>query len=273
MQALSQLSYTPTANAKLYEAGPGLCKRGRRRRRPVHRHAPRARLSSRASACPASSTRHSRSAMPLPSPRRPGRRRSVRPRDPGHRRDRAGSAGRSRSPAPRAARPSCCTGASCASSRRSTTRSSRPAIRSRRSFRSISPRRRRDDFGHVAGAIRAQLGRLDGLVHTAAFLGSLGPIEHQSFDAWQKVLRVNLAAAMALTRSMLPLLRAAPRRVRRVHARHARRGSARVLGRLRGSQGRAVRRWPRRSPTSGRTARTCASMRSFPDRCARRCAR
>lgn len=67
-----------------------------------------------------------------------------------------------------------------------------------------------DDFGQIAGAIRAQLGRLDGLVHAAAFLGSLGPIEHQSFDAWQKVLRINLSAAMALTHSMLPLLAAAP---------------------------------------------------------------
>jgi NAD(P)-dependent dehydrogenase (short-subunit alcohol dehydrogenase family) len=63
-----------------------------------------------------------------------------------------------------------------------------------------------DDFGHVAGALRAQLGRLDGLVHIAATLGSLGPIEHQSFETWQKVLRVNLAAAMALTRSLRPLL-------------------------------------------------------------------
>jgi len=67
-----------------------------------------------------------------------------------------------------------------------------------------------DDFGNVAGAIHAQLGRLDGVVHTAAMLGSLGPIEHQSFDVWLKVLRVNLAAAMALTRSALPLLAAAP---------------------------------------------------------------
>ena len=66
-----------------------------------------------------------------------------------------------------------------------------------------------EDFGNVASAIRAQLGRLDGLVHTAAFLGSLGPIEHQSFDAWQKVIRINLIAAMALTRSCLPLLAAA----------------------------------------------------------------
>ncbi len=67
-----------------------------------------------------------------------------------------------------------------------------------------------DDFGNVTGAIRAQLGRLDGLVHTAAVLGSLGPIEHQSFDVWLKVLRVNLAAPMALTRSALPLLADAP---------------------------------------------------------------
>jgi NAD(P)-dependent dehydrogenase (short-subunit alcohol dehydrogenase family) len=63
-----------------------------------------------------------------------------------------------------------------------------------------------DDFGNVAGALRAQLGRLDGLVHTAAFLGSLGPVEHQSFDAWQTALRVNVSAAMALTRAAMPLL-------------------------------------------------------------------
>jgi len=63
-----------------------------------------------------------------------------------------------------------------------------------------------DDFGNAAGALRAQLGRLDALVHTAAFLGSLGPVEHQTFDAWQTALRVNVSAAMALTRSMMPLL-------------------------------------------------------------------
>ena len=88
-------------------------------------------------------------------------------------------------------------------------KSSPQAIRSRRFCRSISPRAGNDDYGNVAGAVRAQLGRLDALVHTATMLGSLGPIEHQSFDAWLKVLRVNLAAAMAMTRAMLPLLAAA----------------------------------------------------------------
>ncbi|MFO1324168.1 MAG: SDR family NAD(P)-dependent oxidoreductase [Burkholderiales bacterium] len=67
-----------------------------------------------------------------------------------------------------------------------------------------------DDFGNVASALQAQLGRVDGLVHTAALLGSLGPIEHQSFDSWLSLLRVNVAAPMGLTRALMPLLDAAP---------------------------------------------------------------
>jgi NAD(P)-dependent dehydrogenase (short-subunit alcohol dehydrogenase family) len=63
-----------------------------------------------------------------------------------------------------------------------------------------------EDFGNVANALQAQLGRLDGLVHTAAMLGSLGPIEHQSFDSWLALLRVNVAAPMGLTRAVMPLL-------------------------------------------------------------------
>jgi NAD(P)-dependent dehydrogenase (short-subunit alcohol dehydrogenase family) len=66
------------------------------------------------------------------------------------------------------------------------------------------------EFDQVTAALRAQLGRLDGLVHTAAFLGSLGPVEHQSFDAWLKVLRIDVAAALGLTRAVMPLLDAAP---------------------------------------------------------------
>src|SRR6266511_881999 len=46
-----------------------------------------------------------------------------------------------------------------------------------------------DAFGNVAGS-----------------LGSLGPLEHQAFDAWQKAYAVNVGAAMALTRACLPLL-------------------------------------------------------------------
>jgi len=65
------------------------------------------------------------------------------------------------------------------------------------------------DFANIASALQAQVGRLDGIVHTAALLGSLGPIEHQSFDSWLSLLRVNVAAPMGLTRALIPLLDAA----------------------------------------------------------------
>ncbi|MCC6379511.1 MAG: SDR family NAD(P)-dependent oxidoreductase [Burkholderiales bacterium] len=66
------------------------------------------------------------------------------------------------------------------------------------------------DFGNVASALESQFKRLDGIVHAAAMLGTLGPIEQQSFDAWLALLRVNLAAPMGLTRSLAPLLAKAP---------------------------------------------------------------
>lgn len=67
-----------------------------------------------------------------------------------------------------------------------------------------------EDFANVAHALMAQLKRLDALVHTAALLGSLGPIEHQSFESWLALLRVNVAAPMGLTRALIPLLTASP---------------------------------------------------------------
>ena len=66
------------------------------------------------------------------------------------------------------------------------------------------------DFANVASALDAQLGRLDALVHTAALLGSLGPLEHQSFENWLALLRVNVAAPMVLTRIVMPLLARSP---------------------------------------------------------------
>lgn len=69
---------------------------------------------------------------------------------------------------------------------------------------------RAEDFANVASALQAQHGRTDAIVHTAVQLGSLGPIEHQSIDAWLATLRVDLLAPFGLTRSLLPLLRAAP---------------------------------------------------------------
>ncbi len=69
---------------------------------------------------------------------------------------------------------------------------------------------RAEDFANVASALQAQHGRVDAIVHTAVQLGSLGPIEHQAFDAWLATVRVDLLAPFGLTRALLPLLRAAP---------------------------------------------------------------
>lgn len=66
------------------------------------------------------------------------------------------------------------------------------------------------DFANVANALESQFQRLDAIVHTAAMLGSLGPLEHQSFDNWVSLLHVNVAAPMGLTRALMPMLARAP---------------------------------------------------------------
>jgi NAD(P)-dependent dehydrogenase (short-subunit alcohol dehydrogenase family) len=66
------------------------------------------------------------------------------------------------------------------------------------------------DFSNVANALEGQFKRLDAIVHTAAMLGSLGPLEYQSFDSWVNLLRVNVAAPMGITRALMPLLSRAP---------------------------------------------------------------
>lgn len=66
------------------------------------------------------------------------------------------------------------------------------------------------DYDQLAAAILERYGRLDGLLHNAAILGALAPIEHYDVPTWVRVLHVNVTAAMALTQVLLPLLRAAP---------------------------------------------------------------
>lgn len=66
------------------------------------------------------------------------------------------------------------------------------------------------DFAAIAQAIKLQLGRLDGILHNAALLFSLTPLEAQTLEQWLALLRVNLVAPFALTRACLPLLKASP---------------------------------------------------------------
>ncbi len=67
-----------------------------------------------------------------------------------------------------------------------------------------------EDFQSSAVMIQQEFGRLDGLLHCAATLGSLTPIEHYDAGLWNRVLQVNLTAPLLLTRACLPLLKAAP---------------------------------------------------------------
>lgn len=55
--------------------------------------------------------------------------------------------------------------------------------------------------------IEREFGRLDGLLHNAAELGALAPIELYDLSLWNKVLSVNLQAPLLLTRACLPLLK------------------------------------------------------------------
>jgi NAD(P)-dependent dehydrogenase (short-subunit alcohol dehydrogenase family) len=66
------------------------------------------------------------------------------------------------------------------------------------------------DYDRLAAALMERYGRLDGLVHNAACLGALAPVEHADMRNWARVLHVNLTAAFALTQVLLPALRASP---------------------------------------------------------------
>jgi len=66
------------------------------------------------------------------------------------------------------------------------------------------------DFSNVEQAIRAQAGRLDGILHSAVHFTHLTELANESLDHWLVSLRVNLAAAHGLTRALVPLLRVAP---------------------------------------------------------------
>ena len=66
------------------------------------------------------------------------------------------------------------------------------------------------DYDRIAAAVDQRFGRLDGLVHCAALLGTLTPIELYDVPTWCRVMHVNLTAAFALTQVLLPALRRSP---------------------------------------------------------------
>jgi len=64
------------------------------------------------------------------------------------------------------------------------------------------------DYEAVAEAVEKRYGRLDGLLHNAALLGALTPIEQYDVPLFMRVMHVNVTAEFVLTRQLLPLLRA-----------------------------------------------------------------
>lgn len=66
-----------------------------------------------------------------------------------------------------------------------------------------------NDYDAMLEALRAELGRLDGLVHAAAMFEGLTPIAQHAPEEWLRVLQVNVSAPFALTQAGLPLLQEA----------------------------------------------------------------
>lgn len=66
------------------------------------------------------------------------------------------------------------------------------------------------EFANVEQSIRAQTGRLDGILHSATHFSHLTELAHEQLDHWTTTLRVNVVAVQSLTRACLPLLAAAP---------------------------------------------------------------
>ena len=63
------------------------------------------------------------------------------------------------------------------------------------------------DYDDIASVIESTFGRLDGLLHNAAQLGSLTPLEQYEVEVWNKLMQVNVNSPFMLTRALIPLLR------------------------------------------------------------------
>lgn len=65
-------------------------------------------------------------------------------------------------------------------------------------------------YAGLAGSIEHQFGKLDGLLHNAAKIGSLGPFVQIPVEDWQAIMQVNVNSQFYLTQALLPMLKKAP---------------------------------------------------------------
>ena len=64
-----------------------------------------------------------------------------------------------------------------------------------------------EDYDELAKTLDKEFGRLDGLLHNAALLGTLSPLELYDLKTWARVLHVNLNAPFLMTRACLGVLK------------------------------------------------------------------
>jgi NAD(P)-dependent dehydrogenase (short-subunit alcohol dehydrogenase family) len=64
-----------------------------------------------------------------------------------------------------------------------------------------------ESWEELAGKLKEELNCLHGLIHCAADVGILSPLDNYDLDTWQRVMHVNFTSAFLLTRACLPLLR------------------------------------------------------------------
>lgn len=65
------------------------------------------------------------------------------------------------------------------------------------------------EYQTLAETVDREFGRLDGLLHNAAFLGTLCPMAHYEPEMWYRTMQINLNAPFLLTQTCLGLLQAA----------------------------------------------------------------
>jgi NAD(P)-dependent dehydrogenase (short-subunit alcohol dehydrogenase family) len=66
------------------------------------------------------------------------------------------------------------------------------------------------DYQQLAETVEREFGRLDGLLHNAAVLGDITPLEMYDPNTWDFVMNINLRAPFLMTQALLPLLKQSP---------------------------------------------------------------
>lgn len=66
-----------------------------------------------------------------------------------------------------------------------------------------------EHYQGLADTIKAEYGKLDGLVHNASQLGVLSPFQQIDKKVWDEVMQVNVTSAFMLTKALIPVLQQA----------------------------------------------------------------